>query len=60
MAETQNLFDDGKAYERLIGRWSRIAGEKFLDWLEPPQQLSGRMWRHPGGMRCATSGNEPG
>jgi SAM-dependent methyltransferase len=28
-------FDDGAAYERLMGRWSRLAGEQFLDWLAP-------------------------
>jgi len=27
-------FDDGAAYERLMGRWSRLAGEIFLDWME--------------------------
>jgi ubiquinone/menaquinone biosynthesis C-methylase UbiE len=34
-----NLFTDGKAYERLMGRWSRLAGEKFLDWIDPPKNL---------------------
>jgi ubiquinone/menaquinone biosynthesis C-methylase UbiE len=34
-----NLFGDGKAYERLMGRWSRLAGEKFLDWLAPAKNL---------------------
>src|SRR5690242_4025427 len=29
-------FDDGAAYERFMGRWSRIAGGRFLDWLAPP------------------------
>jgi SAM-dependent methyltransferase len=28
-------FDDGAAYERYMGRWSRLAGETFLDWLAP-------------------------
>lgn len=32
-----NLFTDGKAYERLMGRWSQVAGAKFLDWLDPPK-----------------------
>jgi ubiquinone/menaquinone biosynthesis C-methylase UbiE len=32
-----NLFTDGKAYERLMGRWSQIVGAKFLDWLDPPK-----------------------
>lgn len=28
-------FDDGAAYEVLMGRWSRLAGAQFLDWLRP-------------------------
>jgi SAM-dependent methyltransferase len=28
-------FDDGAAYERYMGKWSRLAGEVFLDWLAP-------------------------
>jgi SAM-dependent methyltransferase len=39
MSAAPNLFDDGKAYERLMGRWSRLAGEKFLDWLDAPKNL---------------------
>jgi SAM-dependent methyltransferase len=39
MNEPPNLFGDGKAYERLMGRWSRLAGEKFLDWLDAPKNL---------------------
>jgi ubiquinone/menaquinone biosynthesis C-methylase UbiE len=34
-----NLFTDGKAYERLMGRWSRLVGQKFLDWLNAPKTL---------------------
>lgn len=26
-------FDDGAAYERYMGVWSRLAGERFLQWL---------------------------
>lgn len=29
------LFDDGAAYERFMGSWSRAAGTRFLDWLAP-------------------------
>ncbi|HUR90303.1 MAG TPA: class I SAM-dependent methyltransferase [Ramlibacter sp.] len=29
-------FEDGAAYERLMGVWSRIAGAVFLDWLAAP------------------------
>jgi SAM-dependent methyltransferase len=39
MNEAPNLFADGNAYERLMGRWSRLAGEKFLDWLDAPKNL---------------------
>jgi SAM-dependent methyltransferase len=39
MSEAPNLFADGKAYERLMGRWSKLAGEKFLDWLDAPKNL---------------------
>jgi SAM-dependent methyltransferase len=31
----QIRFDDGAAYERYMGKWSRLAGEIFLDWLAP-------------------------
>ena len=36
MTEQPYRFDDGAAYERLMGVWSRSAGEIFLDWLAPP------------------------
>jgi ubiquinone/menaquinone biosynthesis C-methylase UbiE len=39
MSQAPNLFADGKAYERLMGRWSQLAGEKFLDWLDAPKNL---------------------
>lgn len=29
-------FDDGAAYEQLMGIWSRVAGRLFLDFLSPP------------------------
>jgi ubiquinone/menaquinone biosynthesis C-methylase UbiE len=32
-------FNDGKAYERMMGRWSRLAGDQFLDWIEAPRGL---------------------
>jgi ubiquinone/menaquinone biosynthesis C-methylase UbiE len=36
MAEQQQIrFDDGAAYERMMGAWSKLAGETFLDWLTP-------------------------
>ncbi|HYW63435.1 MAG TPA: class I SAM-dependent methyltransferase [Bradyrhizobium sp.] len=39
MAEPQIRFDDGAGYERMMGKWSRLAGEVFLDWLKPPPGL---------------------
>src|SRR4051812_9036896 len=29
-------FDDGAAYERFMGRWSRVGCRAFIDWLSPP------------------------
>jgi ubiquinone/menaquinone biosynthesis C-methylase UbiE len=37
---TQGFFTDGAAYEQLMGRWSRSAGEVFLDWLALPTGLN--------------------
>lgn len=34
-------FDDGAFYERNMGVWSRIVGERFLSWVGPP---SGQRW----------------
>jgi SAM-dependent methyltransferase len=39
MSQTDKLFTDGEAYERLMGRWSRLVGEVFLDWLDVPKDL---------------------
>ena len=35
MTEQQIRFDDGAAYERMMGVWSQLAGEQFLEWLDP-------------------------
>jgi SAM-dependent methyltransferase len=35
MGASQIRFDDGAAYERYMGAWSRLAGATFLDWLSP-------------------------
>jgi SAM-dependent methyltransferase len=40
MATDQIRFDDGAAYERYMGKWSRLVGDSFLDWLAP-----GAGWR---------------
>lgn len=39
MAEQTIRFDDGAAYEQMMGIWSRFAGEIFLAWLAPPAGL---------------------
>lgn len=39
MAGTTSFFTDGEAYEKLMGRWSRAAGEVFIDWLALPPGL---------------------
>ena len=39
MVQSQIRYDDGAAYERMMGAWSRIAGEIFLDWLMPEPGL---------------------
>jgi ubiquinone/menaquinone biosynthesis C-methylase UbiE len=33
-------FDDGAAYDRYMGVWSRVVGASFLDWLAPPKGLT--------------------
>jgi ubiquinone/menaquinone biosynthesis C-methylase UbiE len=32
-------FDDGAAYERMMGVWSGLIGNAFIDWLSPPPNL---------------------
>ncbi|HEY8334745.1 MAG TPA: class I SAM-dependent methyltransferase [Tardiphaga sp.] len=39
MADELIRFNDGAAYERMMGGWSRIAGDIFLDWLAPTAGL---------------------
>ena len=48
MAEVAHSFDDSAAYEGFMGRWSRAAGEVFVDWLAPP---AGSRWLDVG---CGT------
>ena len=48
MVEVAHSFDDSAAYERVMGRWSRAAGEVFIDWLAPP---AGPRWHDVG---CGT------
>jgi len=39
MTDQKVRFDDGGAYELMMGTWSRLAGEIFLDWLALPDGL---------------------
>ncbi len=39
MTQQTIRFDDGAAYERMMGVWSRLAGQVFLDWLAPAPGL---------------------
>ena len=38
--DPQIRFNDGAAYERMMGVWSQIAGEVFLDWVTPAKSLT--------------------
>jgi SAM-dependent methyltransferase len=40
VSEATGQFDDGAAYERLMGRWSKLVGQEFLDWIAPANGLS--------------------
>ena len=40
MSGTQTTFTDGKAYERLMGRWSGLVGRQFLEWLAVPPGMN--------------------
>lgn len=39
MPEVKVVFDDAAAYDRLMGPWSRMIGERFIDWLKPAKGL---------------------
>ena len=36
MAERREVWGDGAAYERYVGRWSRLVAREFLAWLAAP------------------------
>jgi ubiquinone/menaquinone biosynthesis C-methylase UbiE len=37
MSQRSVYFDDAAAYEAFMGRWSRSAGDVFLEWMAPPK-----------------------
>jgi SAM-dependent methyltransferase len=39
MADETIRFDDGASYEIMMGRWSLLVGERFLDWIDVPSGL---------------------
>ncbi len=39
MAESEIRFEDGAAYERMMGTWSGLVGNLFVDWLAQPPGL---------------------
>src|SRR5690242_14293922 len=39
MPQVQVTFDAADDYERVMGQWSRLIGERFLGWLAPPPDL---------------------
>ncbi len=41
MTEPSEMFADGAAYERMMGRWSKLAGGQFLRWIDLPP---GKSW----------------
>ncbi len=41
MTDQTIRFDDGASYENMMGRWSALVGDRFLDWIAVP---TGRHW----------------
>lgn len=39
MTKAPPTLSDGDGYEAMMGRWSRIAGRRFLEWLDPAPGL---------------------
>lgn len=39
MPTTPPTFSDGEAYENMMGRWSRVAGQIFLEWVAPAEGM---------------------
>lgn len=39
MSDRKIRFEDGAGYEQMMGKWSRIAGETFLEWVSPGRGL---------------------
>jgi len=39
LPEEKMKFNDGAAYERMMGSWSRLVGQEFINWLAPKRDL---------------------
>jgi len=48
MSNASEMFNDGQAYEKLMGRWSRMVGDQFIRWIDVP---AGKNWLDVG---CGT------
>jgi len=48
MSDIKSYFSNSEGYDLAMGRWSRLVGEQFLDWLQLP---SGLRWLDVG---CGT------
>ena len=53
------MFSDGKVYERMMGRWSKLVGRIFLDWLAAPKSLHWYFVSRPrsNGRVCSLAGS---
>lgn len=45
MTQPSDMFTDGAVYERMMGRWSRLVGAQFLNWIDVP---GGKRWLDAG------------
>ena len=41
MSEKKILYEDGTAYEKMVGVWNKLLGTKFIEWLN---HASGQSW----------------
>ncbi len=44
MTDQAIRFDDGAAYENMMGRWSALVGERFLEWMAVRLARVGWTW----------------
>ena len=39
----KDLWETGDPYEYFMGRWSRLVGQSFIDWLSAQPEKNGSM-----------------